>query len=368
MSTKERQDFLTWYEERKSADYVFNFEAEIEEYRRSDVDILRRCCLVFKKLMEETCNLDPFKHCITIASACNRVFRQEYLEENTIGLIPPQGYQPARKYSIMALQWLAWIHHQTGDHILHGLNGGEQKIDGNYVDGYVPEKRTIYELLGCVWHGCHKCYLPDTVNPVNDTTMQDLLEGTIRRIERFKKLGFHVEVKWECDFKRELAANPEMKVFIQSLKFDTPLEPHDGFFGGRTNAVCLYKEVSEDEKIHYIDFTSLYPWTNKYCEVPIGHPEILTSKALVNRSANEFFGMIKCEILPPSFLFHPVLPYRAQGKLMFTLCRSCAEILQQTPCEHSEERTLSGTWPSIEVFFFFRFFFNLFIYYFTYLH
>ena len=132
-----------------------------------------------------------------------------------------------------------------------------------------------------------------------------------------------------------------MKVFIQSLKFDTPLEPCDGFFGGRTNAVCLYKEVSEDAEIHYVDFTSLYPWTNKCCEVPIGHPEILMSEALVNRSANECFGMIKCEILPPSFLFHPVLPYRAQGKLMFTLCRSCAEILQQTPCEHSEEvRTL----------------------------
>ena len=60
--------------------------------------------------------------------------------------------------------------------------------------------------------------------------------------------------------------------------------------------------------------------------------------------------MIKCGIPPPSFLFHPVLPYRAQGKLMFTVCRSCAEKLQQTPCEHNEqERTLSGTWPSIEV-------------------
>ena len=99
-----------------------------------------------------------------------------------------------------------------------------------------------------------------------------------------------------------------------------------------------------------MDFTSLYPWTNKYCEVPLGHPEILTSEALVNHSIDDFFGMIKCEILPPSFLFHPPLPYRANGKLMFPLCRTCAENLQQTPCEHSDsERTLSGTWPSIEI-------------------
>ena len=71
-------------------------------------------------------------------------------------------------------------------------------------------------MLGCVWHGCHKCYLPDTVNPVNDTTMQDLLEGTIRRIERFKKLGFHVEVKWECDFKRELS--PQLQPILEAAE------------------------------------------------------------------------------------------------------------------------------------------------------
>ena len=48
----------------------------------------------------------------------------------------------------MALQWLAWVHHQTGDRILHALNGGEEKIDGNYVDGYNPSKRIIYEFHG----------------------------------------------------------------------------------------------------------------------------------------------------------------------------------------------------------------------------
>ena len=78
------------------------------------------------------------------------MFRQEFLEESTIGLILPQGYHPARKYSIMALQWLAWIHHQTGDRILHALNGGEQKIDGNFVDGFDPAKKTIYEFEGWV--------------------------------------------------------------------------------------------------------------------------------------------------------------------------------------------------------------------------
>ena len=47
--------------------------------------------------MEETCNLDPFQHCGTIVSASHRGFRQEFLKENTIGLIPSQGCEPATK-------------------------------------------------------------------------------------------------------------------------------------------------------------------------------------------------------------------------------------------------------------------------------
>ena len=153
-----------------------------------------------------------------------------------------------------------------------------------------------------------------------------------------------MQVLWECEFQQQLATNPEMKDFVRNLNLDTPLEPRHGFFGGRTNAVSLYKEVADERKIHYVDFTTLYPWTNKYCEVPLGHPEILTSEALVNHSIDDFFGMIKCEILPPFCLFRPLLPYRANGKLMFPLCRTCTENLQQTPCEHSDsERTLSGT-------------------------
>ena len=66
----------------------------------------------------------------------------------------------------MALKWLAWIHHQTEDHILHALNGGEQCINGSYFDGYDPVKKTIYKFTGCMWHGCDKCYMPDTVNHI----------------------------------------------------------------------------------------------------------------------------------------------------------------------------------------------------------
>lgn len=93
------------------------------------------------------------------------------------------------------------------------------------MDGYNPSKRTIYEFHGCVWHGCSKCYLPDTLNPVNETSLGDLLEGTVRKIEYFRKLGYTVQVLWECEFHQQLATNPEMKDFVRNLNLDTPLEP-----------------------------------------------------------------------------------------------------------------------------------------------
>ena len=40
-----------------------------------------------------------------------------------------------------------------------------------------------------------------------------------------------------------------------------PLNPWDAFFGGRTEAVRLYVK---NEEMRYYDFTSLYPFVNKY--------------------------------------------------------------------------------------------------------
>lgn len=56
--------------------------------------------------MEEVCNLDLFKHCVTTASACNQVFQQEFWKDNTISLNPAEGYQPTLKYYVMALQFI----------------------------------------------------------------------------------------------------------------------------------------------------------------------------------------------------------------------------------------------------------------------
>ena len=88
MSPKDKETFLAWHASKNESNYVFNFKEEIIAYCRSDVDILRRCCLEFRELFHEVTEIDPFRT-ITIASACHKVYRTNYLPKDTIAVIPP---------------------------------------------------------------------------------------------------------------------------------------------------------------------------------------------------------------------------------------------------------------------------------------
>ena len=54
-----------------------------------------------------------------------------------------------------------------------------------------------------------------------------------------------------------------MERYFNTLDIQDRLDPRDSFFWGRTTAVKLYNKVQGEEKINYIDFTSLY--STKFC-------------------------------------------------------------------------------------------------------
>ena len=153
MSPDDRAKFYAWYNPLKESNYVFDFAQEILTYCRSDVDILRRCCLEFRELFCKITDIDPFEKCLTIASACNLVFRTHYLEKDTIAIIPPHGYEPKKKQSILARKWLSYTAEKENIPIQHAYNGGEVRVGDYYLDGYNEETHTAYEINGCFWHG-----------------------------------------------------------------------------------------------------------------------------------------------------------------------------------------------------------------------
>ena len=123
-----------------------------------------------------------------------------------------------------------------------------------------------------------------------------------------------------------------MRHYFDRYHIAESLEPRHALFGGWTNAAKLYLSrylpnctCQGDEQIQCVDFTSLYPHVNL---------EIITEN--FDEDVSNYFSLIKCTVLPPRGLFHPVLPYHGQDKLMF-------ESGNQTPCRHSDaERAIQG--------------------------
>ena len=180
-----RDDFERWHLEKEGL--VFDFAKELVTYCESDVDILQRACGVFRKLFFEYSGLEPFRNSLTISSACNRVYRTNFLKEGEIALIPPRGIWRGNQSSI-ALCWLTSEAERWGVNIRHCGTAGEVRVEGRLVDGLHGD--TVWNFLGCFWHGCPRCYTErEMVNPVNGVTMVSLFDEAVRFEDQLRRAG-----------------------------------------------------------------------------------------------------------------------------------------------------------------------------------
>lgn len=287
---------------------------------------------------------------------------EEKFVESPIARPPPRGYSSRVNYSRKSICWLELVKERARVagvvlDIRHALTDrGEYRVPGTryFVDGYLPPdarhpRGVAYEFHGCLYHGCPVCYKDrDAVLiPNSEQTASELLALTRHKEERLRAEGLQVVSIWEHEFNALLAADKDAKAFVDGLEVMERLDPRDSLMGGRTNGCVLYKRASGDTKIKYVDFTSLYPFVNKTCRYPVGHPEIITRNF---RELDSYFGLAKVKVLPPRRLFHPVLGYREGGKLTFPLCRTCVERRQQEPCTCSDaQRALTGTYCTPEL-------------------
>ena len=158
-SEADRQALERWHAE--VSQQPFDFDRELQAYCRNDVAVLLQGVLAFRaQFMEMTIKekvapqgVDPFASNITIAGACNRVFRQLFLKPNTVGLIPSNGYRPGDLQSLEAIRWLMYLNetdpYVQGSVIRHARNGGEVRLPGiGKVDGYQEKDgvKWVYEF------------------------------------------------------------------------------------------------------------------------------------------------------------------------------------------------------------------------------
>jgi len=216
------------------------------------------------------------------------------------------------------------------------------------VDGYCAETRTIFEFLGCYYHGCKCQPFRDGKTLESGETLAERYEQTLARIEQLKSAGYTVKVQLECEF--EGADNLRTHPIVGHV----PMNTRDVLYGGRTEAMRLHYKIKESvESVQYCDIMILYAYICKYFKFPIGHPIIHVGDACADIDAClKMEGLMKCKIVPPADLYHPVLPYRYDKNLLFCLCRTCVqEHNAKSEYQHrsNAERCLEGTWVIDEV-------------------
>jgi len=351
MGEKEREKFLEWYELQKHKE--FDFKTEIEKYCRSDVDILMRCSMTFRQIFKNVSGIDPFCRSITIAQSVMEVFKTNFLKTNQLAICPPEGYEPKRRASYLGQTWLDYLEKTENIVIIREVRVGQY-----FVDGINEPEKKVYEFYGDIWHGCKECFPNNRstiINPYSGISMQTLFENLEKRESYIKNLGYEMITLWECKLRSMRKKDKNIDKFfneqinyLKNKKHRPPLHPKDSFFGGRCTASKLYHSCNSDEKIFYMDFTSLYPYVVKRKRYPIGHPIRITRNFDPNISVYE--GFIFCKVLPPNDLYFAVLPVRMRNKLIFPLCFKCALDQNNENCYHVEaKRCLVGTWTTMEI-------------------
>mmetsp|Transcript_12651 Transcript_12651/g.16301 ORF Transcript_12651/g.16301 Transcript_12651/m.16301 type:complete len:1243 (-) Transcript_12651:1394-5122(-) len=356
-SEAKRKEFYEWYDEKVANSYNFIFRKEMEKYCHMDVTLLRegmqKFRLLFLNLEDEkgyNIGVDPFNF-LTIAATCfDGIYRTYFMPENTIGIVQHPGKDI---YSVKQMVWLKHVQRTTPYLIQHAQNGGEALLfEGNNgrmygVDGYCEATNTVYQFQGCFFHGCPKCYEPTKYNPFKTTTwvtadgiektrqvrMGELYAYTVTAKDKLKRKGYNFVEIWECEF-NQLAKKWNLDLQNPEILHMAPLLPRDAYFGGRTNAVKLYYACEANERIHYIDATSMYPsvMSDENNFYPVGPPTVLKKDRDVFLPIDELMGLQKCRVVPPANLYHPLLPSRKDsGKILFS------------------NEPMVGTWTSVEL-------------------
>ena len=297
-SEKKKQVFDAWYEQ--NCNNIYNFQEEIHSYCFPDVKLLKES-LVFRRVILNITNneIDPFLESIIIASLCHLIFRKKIMQPDTISIIPELGYNPEQITSRKLLQLLKYLSLKNNLSIQHAKNGGEKMVGTFLLDGFSKETKNIFEFHGCFWHGCQKCLKIDTWNPIKREMMFTTNKRHQSRMKYIRENmpNYKIIEKWECEFENDKKIDTELDFFIKNIcNISEAINPRDALFGGRTNAFKLYYKCKNGEKIKYCDFTSLYPYVQKYCSYPLGHPFIITENF---GNIFDYYGLIKCKIVPP---------------------------------------------------------------------
>ena len=159
-------------------------------------------------------------------------------------------------------------------------------------------------------------------------------ERTVAINDKIRSNNYKLIEKWECEFNAKLSQDDQLQRFVRENVDHVKrklLDARDAFFGGRTGNTVKMLDCKGEENIKYVDVCSLCPYICKRGKFPVRHPKIYVGEEECHQFLGTYNdisrvnGLLMCDVLPPQNLYHPLLPERMQGKLIFPLCCMCCE-------------------------------------------
>ena len=173
--------------------------------------------------------------------------------------------------------------------------------------------------------------IPDMLQPKKKKKKKKNNQEAVEEVQETKRKCTHI-----VPFQFPTLASSAMAIFrakfmpkdvIAALPIWLARELKASFAGGRCGCCKLYwKNTTPGDRAWYVDFTSLYPYINKFGTYPKGHPVVskqpVTNQTTIQQLLLEREGVsVMCvDVLCPPGLYHPFLHEKRDGKLMFDLC------------------------------------------------
>ena len=232
------------------------------------------------------------------------------MPEKSIGILQENNVC----YSVSELEWL--LHTERTNNISIKK---QHQIEPYYVDGFHQESNTVYEFLGCYYHGCKFCFNRDIINKQKQKTMNTLCSEWMLKKTFLESRGYKVVEIWSHKWDAMKKSDKNLVQFLNDNKHLTRApfcNIRDSFCGGRTECFDLYAKSTNEKQIAYADFTSLYPSVQSLESFPIGHPTRINEFKTLDIS--EYYGFIYCKVKSNESLRIPILAEKGDGKLIFS--------------------------------------------------